>query len=104
MSVDQADRPRLILRVYGTPAPETVAKFIEQTGAKLVAATRIYGAAPEPDGTRGGGTDGVQLTFKGVGPDVSPNALDLFPSRAQVIGSDITAMYQNLPSREIQFS
>lgn len=102
MSADRlANNPtRLILRVHGTPAPKIVGQFIQLTGAELVAATIIYGAAPEANGRRdGGGADGVQLTFKGVGPDVSPDALDLFPSRAQVIGRDITETYKNRPSR-----
>lgn len=102
MSVDRRtiNPVRLILRVHGTPTPETVGQFIQLTGAELVAATIIYGAAPEANGRRdGGGTDGVQLTFKGIGYDVSPEALDLFPSRAQVIGRDITETYKNRPNR-----
>lgn len=95
----EPNRERLILRVHGTPNRETVNRFAELTGARLVAATIIFGAAPESDGTRAGGTDGVQLTFRGVGPNVAQEALDLFPSRAQVIGIDITAMYKPLPSR-----
>lgn len=94
-------KDRFIVLVPVGPATgfdESLAEFIKTTGARLISAIAIFGAAPDVNGSRDSTTDGVELIFTGVNLDVAPSALHRFPNWRAIIGRDITDQIKKTPT------
>jgi hypothetical protein len=96
---NSADGVRTMFRAVGIPKREDVDKFLAETGAELVSATKISPGGPGR-GFENDGGEGVLFILEGGDPSSLTAARTILGPTRAYFGSNITEMYSEVSTEE----